>query len=157
MELLAGAGFCARQSATAITSESLKEARIFVVSNPGGWGGPDASLSVNEVSAVITWVQAGGSLLLILDHSPAPKNAAMLTTALGVPAWHDGYALVKVSDRLVPNIIFWQPGDFPTDAPAVVSIGAALIAAIIVYRHRANLTRLIAGTERRIGQRLASK
>ena len=44
-----------------------------------------------------------------------------------------------------------------TDAPAVVSIGAALIAAIIVYRHRANLTRLIAGTERRIGQRLASK
>jgi glycerol-3-phosphate acyltransferase PlsY len=44
-----------------------------------------------------------------------------------------------------------------TDAPTAVSIGAAVIAAIIVHRHRANLTRLIAGTERRIGQRLASK
>jgi glycerol-3-phosphate acyltransferase PlsY len=39
----------------------------------------------------------------------------------------------------------------------VVTIGAAAIAAIIIHRHRANLTRLVAGTERRVGQRLASK
>jgi acyl phosphate:glycerol-3-phosphate acyltransferase len=44
-----------------------------------------------------------------------------------------------------------------TDAPLTVTIGAALIAAIIIHRHRANLTRLAAGTERRIGQRLAAK
>jgi glycerol-3-phosphate acyltransferase PlsY len=44
-----------------------------------------------------------------------------------------------------------------TDAPTVVTIGAVLIAAVIIHRHRANLTRLVAGTERRIGQRLASK
>ena len=43
-----------------------------------------------------------------------------------------------------------------TDAPAVVSVGAATAAAIIIHRHRANVARLIAGTERRVGQRLAS-
>lgn len=42
-----------------------------------------------------------------------------------------------------------------TDAPAVVSIGALAIAAIVISRHRTNLGRLRAGTERRVGQRLA--
>lgn len=42
------------------------------------------------------------------------------------------------------------------DAPAVVSVGAAIAAAIIIHRHRANVARLIAGTERRVGQRLMS-
>jgi glycerol-3-phosphate acyltransferase PlsY len=41
-------------------------------------------------------------------------------------------------------------------APVVVSAGAALAAVIIIHRHRANLARLIAGTERRVGQRLVS-
>ena len=44
-----------------------------------------------------------------------------------------------------------------TDAPSAVSIGAMVIAAIIVHRHRGNLARLLAGTERRVGQRLVSK
>jgi glycerol-3-phosphate acyltransferase PlsY len=39
--------------------------------------------------------------------------------------------------------------------PPVVPFGAAAAAVVIVYRHRANLRRLIAGTERRIGQRLS--
>lgn len=39
-------------------------------------------------------------------------------------------------------------------APAAVSVGAALAALIIVHRHRSNLGRLVAGTERRIGQRI---
>jgi glycerol-3-phosphate acyltransferase PlsY len=39
-------------------------------------------------------------------------------------------------------------------APAAVSVGATLAALIIVHRHRSNLARLVAGTERRIGQRI---
>jgi len=35
-----------------------------------------------------------------------------------------------------------------------VAIGATASTLIIVYRHRGNLTRLVAGTERRIGQRV---
>lgn len=41
-----------------------------------------------------------------------------------------------------------------TGAPASVTIGAAVSALIIVHRHRGNLGRLLAGTERRVGQRL---
>jgi glycerol-3-phosphate acyltransferase PlsY len=41
------------------------------------------------------------------------------------------------------------------DQPAAVAIGAALAALIIVSRHRGNLARLIDGTERRVGQRIA--
>lgn len=39
-------------------------------------------------------------------------------------------------------------------APAAVTVGAAVSALIIVHRHRTNLARLLAGTERRVGQRL---
>ena len=45
-------------------------------------------------------------------------------------------------------------GAVATDAPLMVTIGAAVVATIIIHRHRANLTRLVAGTERRVGQRL---
>jgi glycerol-3-phosphate acyltransferase PlsY len=41
--------------------------------------------------------------------------------------------------------------------PGVVLLGALAAAAVIVYRHRANLSRLVSGTERRIGQRLFTK
>jgi glycerol-3-phosphate acyltransferase PlsY len=38
--------------------------------------------------------------------------------------------------------------------PAPVAIGAVLAAILVVHRHRDNLSRLVAGTERRIGLRL---
>ena len=41
-----------------------------------------------------------------------------------------------------------------TGAPVVVVTGAVGAAAIVVYRHRTNLARLAAGTERRVGLRL---
>jgi glycerol-3-phosphate acyltransferase PlsY len=40
------------------------------------------------------------------------------------------------------------------DENPMVPIGAAVSALVIVHRHRANLSRLFAGTERRVGQRL---
>lgn len=41
-----------------------------------------------------------------------------------------------------------------TDAPGVVEIGSAIAALVILQRHRANIKRVFAGTERRVGQRL---
>jgi glycerol-3-phosphate acyltransferase PlsY len=40
-----------------------------------------------------------------------------------------------------------------SDAPTVVGIGAAIGAALVLVGHRANVLRLVAGTERRVGQR----
>jgi glycerol-3-phosphate acyltransferase PlsY len=41
-----------------------------------------------------------------------------------------------------------------SDLPSYVVVGAATAALLIVYRHRGNLARLVAGTERRVGQGL---
>jgi glycerol-3-phosphate acyltransferase PlsY len=41
-----------------------------------------------------------------------------------------------------------------TESPWMVATGAVLAALIILHRHRGNLARLVAGTERRVGQRL---
>ena len=40
------------------------------------------------------------------------------------------------------------------DVPSPVAVGAVVTAVIIVQRHRGNLARLLAGTERRVGERL---
>jgi len=40
-----------------------------------------------------------------------------------------------------------------SDTPTVVGIGAAIGAALVLIGHRANVLRLVAGTERRVGQR----
>jgi glycerol-3-phosphate acyltransferase PlsY len=40
-----------------------------------------------------------------------------------------------------------------SDVPTVVAIGAAIGAALVIIGHRANVLRLVAGTERRVGQR----
>jgi glycerol-3-phosphate acyltransferase PlsY len=40
------------------------------------------------------------------------------------------------------------------DVPAGVAVGALIAAVIVIHRHRSNLARLLAGTERRVGQRL---
>jgi glycerol-3-phosphate acyltransferase PlsY len=41
-----------------------------------------------------------------------------------------------------------------TDSSAVIEIGTAIAALTILHRHRANIARVFAGTERRVGQRL---
>ena len=43
-----------------------------------------------------------------------------------------------------------------SDAPAVIALGASASALVIIFRHRENLARLVAGTERRIGQRVVN-
>jgi glycerol-3-phosphate acyltransferase PlsY len=42
-----------------------------------------------------------------------------------------------------------------SELPAAIAAGAIIAALIIVHRHRGNLARLLAGTERRVGQRLS--
>ena len=39
-------------------------------------------------------------------------------------------------------------------APGAVVAGTATVLVLILFRHRANVRRLLAGTERRVGQRL---
>ena len=119
-DLLRDDGYRIRPITEAFTAASLSGLEVLVISNPGGWEGPSASLTPDEVLAVLEWVRTGGALLLVLDHMPGPQNAARLTEALGVRTWHDGYAMVELPDRpRVGNIIFWRSGSLPAGEPVV--------------------------------------
>jgi glycerol-3-phosphate acyltransferase PlsY len=58
-----------------------------------------------------------------------------------------------VSLGSVSGVAVVAPMAWATGAPAAVWLGALLVGGAIVLMHRANLTRLMAGTEPRIGQR----
>lgn len=124
VELLRGDGYRVKPFAEAMTEDSLSGVSILVIGGPGGWEGPEASLGDREVSHLLEWLRSGGSLLLMLDHQPAPANAAKLTAALGVPSWHDGYAMVEMPDSArVGNIIFWRSESLPANAPVIGPTG----------------------------------
>jgi hypothetical protein len=57
-------------------------AKILVVANAQSLKGPEA-FPPDDVTALVDWVQQGGSLLLSIDHSPYNKAEALLT-ALGL-------------------------------------------------------------------------
>jgi cysteine-rich repeat protein len=57
-------------------------AKIIVIANPVALLGKDA-ISADDVAALVAWVQAGGSLLLSIDHPPFQK-VPMLAEALGL-------------------------------------------------------------------------
>jgi hypothetical protein len=125
-DLLLADGYRVRPITEAFTAPSLSGVDVLVISNPGGWEGPSASLTHDEVLVVLEWVRTGGSLLLVLDHMPGPQSAARLTEALGVHTWHDGYVMVELPDRPpVGNIIFWRFGTLPPGEPVVGPTGPA--------------------------------
>jgi glycerol-3-phosphate acyltransferase PlsY len=47
------------------------------------------------------------------------------------------------------------PAAWLTGSPGAVVAAATATAALIVFRHRGNIARLLAGTERRVGPRVA--
>ncbi|HKW14280.1 MAG TPA: hypothetical protein VJS69_07340 [Candidatus Krumholzibacteria bacterium] len=85
---------------------SLKKTDVLVIVNAAGAGHPqlmginlplpqhgqrdDPAFSAKEIAAVRTWVQDGGSLLLIADHAPFGSASAALAGAFGVHM-HQGF------------------------------------------------------------------
>jgi glycerol-3-phosphate acyltransferase PlsY len=82
----------------------------------------------------------------------APVASAIACIVFVVAIWVTRYISVGSMAAAVALAVAVAAG--AVEAPAAVSVGAAVAAIIIVHRHRANLERLVAGTERRVGQRL---
>jgi glycerol-3-phosphate acyltransferase PlsY len=83
--------------------------------------------------------------------------AVLTPSALGIAAgvflvavWISRYISVGSMAAAAALAIAASTGD----APGSIAAGAAASALIILHRHRANLSRILAGTERRVGQRL---
>lgn len=96
-ELLRGDGYRVRETADAFDASSLAPCEILVIAN--AWSPEDddegryphrSAFAEAEITALLRWIHDGGSLLLIVDHSPWPGAAADLGQALGVH-FFEGY------------------------------------------------------------------
>ena len=93
-------------------------------------------------------VATGAGMFVILT----PTAVAIAVAAFAVALWATRY----VSVGSVAAAVTLAVTTAAIDVPSPVAVGAAVAAAIVIHRHRSNLARLLAGTERRVGHRLGS-
>lgn len=105
--LLEGDGYRVRGHDRSFSAESLRECDIMVISNATGaantedWSFPHPpAFTTAEISAVLGWVRGGGSLLLIVDHSPMPGASGDLAVLLGAHML-DGYVAMEKFGRAI--------------------------------------------------------
>lgn len=96
--LMSADGFRVEPLTEPLSTSSLAGASILMISNAladenvDDWGLPNLpAFDREEVEAVISWVRAGGSVLLVADHQPWPAAAAVLASELGF-VLYNGYA-----------------------------------------------------------------
>ena len=80
----------------------------------------------------------------------APVAAAVAGVVFVLTIWATRF----VSVGSMAAAVTLAAAAFATDRAPAVSVGAVVVALVIVHRHRANVGRLAAGTERRFGQRI---
>ena len=96
--LMLADGFRVEPLTEPFSASALARASILMISNAladenvDDWGLPNLpAFDREEIEAVVAWVRAGGSLLLIADHQPWPAAAADLASELGF-VLYNGYA-----------------------------------------------------------------
>ena len=103
-ELLRLDGYQVSSTDVAVSSEVLRRADVFVISN-AVLGGEEArwilptppAFEAEEVATIVEWVGEGGSLLLIADHMPFPGATAALADEFGI-VFINGYAMKSTSE-----------------------------------------------------------
>lgn len=79
----------------------------------------------------------------------APIAAAVCVAVFAATVWASGY----ISLGSIVSTALLAPVTIVADSGIPVTVSAAGVALLILFRHRANITRIFAGTERRIGQK----
>jgi hypothetical protein len=97
-ELLRRDGYRVDAQRQLFSAESLQGVDVLVISNAlnernaEDWSPPNPSaFREDEIAALQSWVEKGGSLFLIADHAPFPAAASDLAKAFGVE-FCNGYA-----------------------------------------------------------------
>jgi hypothetical protein len=97
-ELLRRDGYCVDGLRRPFSAGSLKGVEVLVIANAlhernaEDWSLPNPSaFTKDEIAAVHSWVEGGGSLFLVADHAPFPGAAGDLAKAFGVQ-FSNGYA-----------------------------------------------------------------
>lgn len=79
----------------------------------------------------------------------APAAIAAALIVFVVTVWTTRY----ISAGSVLATLSLPPIAYATGSPAAIVVASTAVAALIVFRHRSNLLRLVSGTERRLGAR----
>ena len=91
-------------------------------------------------------VATAGGVFVVLTPTAVAVSGAVFALAIWVTRYVSVGSMAAAVTLAVTTAAM--------DVPAAVTVGTVLAALIIIHRHRGNLARLIAGTERRVGQRL---
>jgi len=134
--LLRADGYDVAENRKPFTLESLAGAKVLVIVNASGAPKPqilgfnlpvktdkqrsDPAFTPAEILAVRTWVERGGSLLLIADHAPFGESAAALGSALGV-TMHRGFT--EVPNEPSDPLLFSAQNGRLADHPIVAGDG----------------------------------
>lgn len=123
-------------------------------------GAPEATEAMAGLAAVVghvypVWLRfVGGKGVAVacgVFVVLAPLSTAMAVLVFVGTTWLTRYvSLGSVLATVTLPALEWSRGE-----PEPVSLAATAVAALVVFRHRANLARLVRGTERRLGQRAA--
>jgi len=118
-----------------VFADALAGADVLVIANAAGGPKPQLlginlptfddrtrdmpAFSSNEITAVRTWVEEGGSLLLIADHAPFGAAVSALAVAFGV-TMHGGFVEVAGMDPAQDDpsmLVFTRAGGLLGDHP----------------------------------------
>jgi len=128
--LLRADGYAVGRNKNAFTRARLDGVQVLVIANASGAPKPqvfgmnlphrtdkkrsEPAFTTAEIEAIRSWVEQGGSILLIADHAPFGEAAAGLSTALGV-TMHKGFVEVpdESSDPLLFSLDNGRLGDHP--------------------------------------------
>jgi glycerol-3-phosphate acyltransferase PlsY len=148
-----------RAAVLAVALDAAKGSLAVLVAQPLA-AGPSTSMAAGLASIIghiyPFWLRFRGGKGVA---TAAGVFAVLTPSALGIAAgvfliavWISRYISVGSMAAAAALAIAAAAGD----APGIIAAGAGVSALIILYRHRANLARVVAGTERRVGQRLAA-
>ena len=114
-------GFRLRAMDAPFSADSLAGVAILVIANAAPPAGADpaadpqqSAFGPQEIAAVKTWVEAGGSLFLIADHMPFAGAAAALGEAFGF-GFRNGYVDV-VREGPLPDLFTRKAGTLAESA-----------------------------------------
>jgi hypothetical protein len=146
--LLRADGYDFRRGKQTFTREYLDAAQILVIANAAGGGKPvafginlplpggddgrrgDPAFTPAEIAAVRSWVEEGGSLLLIADHAPFGAAAAGFGEVFGV-TMHRGF--MEVPDENSDPLLFSRENGRLGDHAILGGAGSEAIARVMTF------------------------